>query len=194
MWKDDRVTKCCKRYNDSGCAHELTFSCYQSRNFLSKERPCQWLAEAIDQARTLQDFSLWAYVFMPNHVHLLIRPHKKDYSVSAILKAIKTPVATKAIRYLKENNPEGLKQLATGQQYRPYHFWQKGGGYDRNMNRTDTLIEAVRYIHLNPVRKKLVDSPLKWYYSSASAWAGLDEGSLKIDKHEWPVWASNVQP
>ena len=34
---------------------------------------------------------------MPNHVHLLICPNKPDYNVSAILKAIKQPVGTKAI-------------------------------------------------------------------------------------------------
>jgi len=37
------------------------------------------------------------------------------------------------IHFLKENNPSGLSKLSTSQNYRKYRFWQKGGGYDRNI-------------------------------------------------------------
>jgi len=125
---------------------------------------------------------------MPDHVHLLIFPRNKDYSISKILQSIKQPVSAKAIAYLKEHAPASLKKLSTGQKSRPYLFWQKGGGYDRNMTEVDTLIESVRYIHLNPVKKKLVEKPNDWYYSSAVQWDGLDAGPLPIDKSDWPAF------
>jgi len=188
MRDNDRVTKRCKRYNIAGHAHELTFSCFRNRKFLSKKRTCEYLVESIIKAKEKHCFSLWAYVFMPNHIHLLIRPRKKNYSISSILQSIKQPVAARAISYLKRENPFGLKHLATGQQDRQYRFWQKGGGYDRNITRTDTLIEAVKYMHLNPVRKGLVDAPARWYYSSAAAWASTANGPLPIDRSDWPVF------
>ncbi len=188
MQTGERVTKKCKRYNISGHAHELTFSCYRNQDFLSKERTCQWLVESIGQAKHKLAFSLWGYVFMPNHVHLLIRPRTKDYSISSILKAIKTPVGLKAVRWMKQHCPESLSLMATGQQYRKYRFWQKGGGYDRNINQFETLTNTLKYIHNNPVRKKLVTSPQDWYYSSASQWLGLAAGPLKIDKDDWPAF------
>ena len=188
MRDKDRVKKKCKRYNIAGHAHELTFSCFCNRNFLSKKRTCEYLVESISNARDKHDFSLWAYVFMPNHVHLLVNPRKRNYSISSILQSIKQPVAARAIAYLKRENPSGLRHLATGQQDRRYRFWQKGGGYDRNITRTDTLIEAVKYMHLNPVRKGLVDRPEKWYYSSAAAWATVENGPLQIDKSDWPIF------
>jgi putative transposase len=164
MRDKDRVTKKCKRYNITGHAHELTFSCFHNRKFLSKKRTCEYLVKSISKARIRHDFSLWAYVFMPDHVHLLIHPRKRDYSISSILQSIKQQVAVRSISYLKRENPSGLKYLATGQQDRQYRFWQKGGGYDRNITRIDTLIETLEYIHLNPIRKGLVDAPEKWYY------------------------------
>ena len=39
---------------------------------LAADRCCEWLAEAIEQARQRQDFLLWAFVFMPDHVHLIV--------------------------------------------------------------------------------------------------------------------------
>ncbi len=132
------------------------------------------------------DYALWAYVFMPNHVHLLIWPRQQEYSISQILKSIKQPVSRKAVHWLKQNKPAALQQLATDEKAQPYRFWQKGGGYDRNITQLDTLISSVKYIHRNPVQKGLVESPERWYYSSAAVWGKLRNGPADIDRDEWP--------
>ncbi len=181
-----RFTKCCKRYDVPGHAHELTFSCYQSRWFMKKQQPCQWLCDSLQKARTELNFALWAYVFMPNHVHLLIWPREREYSISRILHRIKQPVAQKAIAWLKTHNPEGLRVLDTGHTSQRYRFWQKGGGYDRNIRQIDALIQCVHYIHLNPVRKRLVQAPQEWFYSSAAEWDKAGTGPLSVDRQDWP--------
>jgi len=157
--RGERYTKQCERWNRPGHAHELTFSCYQGRALLAKERTCVWLVDAINAARRKHDFDLWAYVFMPNHVHLIICPRQEQYSISSILLSIKQPVARKAIAYLRTNSPTGLQLLATGQPAKPYQFWQKGGGYDRNVTSVEILTEAIQYIHNNPARKGLLPHP-----------------------------------
>jgi len=187
MLKDGRYTKQCVRWEAVGHAHELTFTCYQSRAFLSKERTCSYLVDSINRAREKHEFDLWAYVFMPNHVHLLIFPKQEQYSISGILQSIKQPVARRAVNYLREHNPSGLHLLATGQKAQPYCFWQKGGGYDRNITKVDTLVEAVRYIHNNPVRKGLVGTAEQWHHSSAAAWDGVKVGPVAIDRGSFPT-------
>jgi len=164
----------------------LTFSCYGHRDFLSITQTCQWLVDAIQAARYTRDFALLAYVFMPDHVHLIIWPRRREYSISTILQAIKMPASRKAMQWLREDQPQRLRALATGQKDRRHRFWQKGGGYDRNITRVDTLIQAVEYLHQNPVRKGLVAYPSQWYYSSAAAWEGKVDGPLTIDKAGWP--------
>jgi len=180
-------TKRCHRYNVAGDAHELTFSCCNNRPFLSAERICKYLVDSIISSREKHRFRLWAYVFMPNHVHLLICPTRPQYSVSDILLSIKQPVSRKAINYLKNNNPDGLKYLATSQIHRPYRFWQKGGGYDRNITKIQTIIDSVNYIHNNPVRKELVESAEQWRYSSAADWQNIRQGPISIDFASFPA-------
>ncbi len=101
--------------------------------------------------------------------------------------SIKQPVSRKAVNFLKKNNPDGLKCLATSQQCRPYRFWQKGGGYDRNITKVKAIIDLVRYIHNNPVRKGLVENAEQWYYSSAANWENIKQGPIPIDFDSFPV-------
>jgi putative transposase len=159
-----------RNHNEPGHAHVLTFSCYRGYKFLVAERTCEWLAEAINDARREFDFALWAYVFMPEHVHLIVWPRRKVYDIADIRHAIKSPVATRAIRYLKEESPEWLQRVTrtrSGKTERT--FWQSGGGYDRNIDQPATLLKEVDYIHMNPVRKGLVKCADEWKWSSA-AW------------------------
>jgi putative transposase len=60
------------RYNAAGEPRELTFSCYRRYAFLSRERTCAWFCEALEAARKKFGFQIWAYVLMPEHVHLLV--------------------------------------------------------------------------------------------------------------------------
>jgi len=179
-------TKRCRRHNATGHAHELTFSCYDNQPFLAQARFCGYLVESIVSSREKHQFDIWAYVFMPNHVHLLVCPREPEYSISNILLSIKQPVARKAANYIRSSDPDSLKFMATSQAYRPYRFWQKGGGYDRNMTKTQTIIELVRYIHNNPVRKGLVETPDQWYYSSAANWQNIRQGPIPIDFDSFP--------
>src|SRR6476646_4709143 len=71
-------------YNTPGHAHELTISCYRRFPFLKSERTCNWLADAIAEARVKHDFALWAYVIMPDHVHLIILPRRADHDIGKI--------------------------------------------------------------------------------------------------------------
>ncbi len=187
MLNGERYTKRCVRWNWAGHAHELTFSCYQGHPFLAKERTCRWLVDSINSARQKHDFDLWAYVFMPNHVHLIMHPRTERYSVSSILLSIKQPVAHRAIAYLRTNKPAALRLLATGQASNPYQFWQKGGGYDRNITSVPVLIETVHYIHNNPVRKGLIETPDQWHYSSAPDWDGTGRGPIPVDHDSFPA-------
>ena len=140
-----------RNYNDPGHAHELTFSCYKGFKFLRAERTCEWLAEAIEEARVRLNFDLWAYVFMPEHVHLIVRPREAEYDIANIRKAIKAPVGRKAIRYLLENAQDWMPRVTRQRGKKTERlFWQSGGGYDRNVIKTKTLMNMIDYIHMNP--------------------------------------------
>jgi putative transposase len=171
-----------ENFNDLGHAHALTFSCYHGHPFLEAERTCVWLKEAIDAARVELDFALWAYVFMPEHVHLVVWPRQPQYDIADIPQAIKSPVGRKAMEYLEEHAPDWLPRL-TRQRGRKTErlFWQSGGGYDRNIETAKVLMATIEYIHLNPVRRGLVAKAVDWKWSSA-AWYELGQATpITID-------------
>jgi putative transposase len=176
------IRKTCKRWNEPWQAHELTFSCYRRRAFFGRDRTRQYLAQAVEQAKQKHAFHVWAYVIMPEHVHLLIWPAMEVYSISAILKSIKQSVSRKAVTWLKANNPAGLRCMATAQAGKPYQFWQDGGGYDRNIRNAKALREMMGYIHDNPVKRGLVERAEDWLWSSARDWAGQEPGPIPIDR------------
>jgi len=169
-------------FNDPGHAHELTFSCFHRYPFLSRDRTCQWLAEAIDAARRQLDYAVWAYVFMPDHVHLIVCPRRPAHDTSEFLKALKEPVSRRAVRYLRDNSPDWLPRIRVTRGERIEHrFWQPGRGYDRNITSARTLQSMIDYIHLNPVRRGLVETVASWKWSSASWFAGCPLNDLKPD-------------
>ncbi|HEX4130717.1 MAG TPA: hypothetical protein VHZ24_11800 [Pirellulales bacterium] len=47
-----------------------------------------------------------------------------------------------------------------------FRFWQEGGGYDRNLTTSKAAYSVIDYLHLNPVRRGLVEHPRQWKWSS----------------------------
>ncbi len=170
------------RYNEPGQPRELTFSCYRHYPFLGRDRVREWFCAALDQARTKFAFQLWAYVIMPEHVHVLVYPGTAPERMSAFLQTLKEPVARKAIRHLQDTAPTWLARVSVPDGRRLRHrFWQPGGGYDRNITSTQALRAVIDYIHANPVRRGRVSAAGEWEWSSARWYAGRRPVKLAMD-------------
>jgi len=179
---EQQLRKTIRHYNIPYHAHFLTFSCFQQLSLFSRERTRRWLIEAIVNAKEKYKYALWAYVIMPEHVHLLVYPMLEKYNISLFLKTIKQSVARKAKHYLKENNPDWLNKLTVKRGPKNiFRFWQTGPGYDRNINSENELFEKIHYIHNNPVRRGIVLAPQEWKWSSASWYDGERDVILPID-------------
>ena len=164
-------------------AHELTFSCYKKYKLLSKDRTRQWLVDAFDRARHELDFHLWAYVIMPEHVHTIVLPQLREYKTADILKACKGGVGRRAVNFLKRVNPQWLERLTVrrpnGEVKR--HFWQPGGGYDRNIITMKALVQAVALHSRQPCSSRPRREPHGLEWSSARWYEGERDAKLKMD-------------
>ena len=172
-----------RSYNIPGHAHELTFSCFRRLPLLSRDRTRRWFVDAMENARRELDLALWAYVIMPEHVHVLCWPRQLVYEVRLIRTAFKVPVQRQALRFLRQKAPAFLKQLEDRQPHGKTHnrFWQRGGGYDRNATEPRTLLQMIDYIHNNPVRRGLVAKATDWIWSSARFHAGVTRVPIRMD-------------
>ena len=117
---------------------------------------------------------------MPEHVHLMILPALLEYPVDAVLKVLKGSFANSVLRRWRELDAPILKRI-TGRNGK-LHFWQVGGGYDRNIYSEKEFLAKLDYIHNNPITRGLVNHPTEWRWSSARWYDGQrGEGILPID-------------
>jgi len=179
--------KRCKRYDIPGHAHYLTFSCYRRQPLLARDPPREWLMEAIAKARQEAGFDLWAYVVMPEHAHLVVWPHA-GVRISDILRVVKLPVAKRVLVWAQRHDMDLLEAMRHGGLGRTlaYRFWQRGGGYDRNLRSASDVHEKIAYVHANPVRRGLVVRPQDWPWSSWRQWHGGTTATGGIDKGTVP--------
>ncbi|MBX3359449.1 MAG: transposase [Phycisphaeraceae bacterium] len=180
-----------KRFELPGGVRFITFSCQRRLPLLSNPSIRRIMVDSIAQARTSHGFELFAWVLMPEHVHLLIRPHQ-DTPLDRPLKSIKLAVAKAAIRRWRDLGANRLLTNIDDGRGTP-RFWQKGGGFDRNVRDAAEFCREVRYIHRNPVERGLVTAPELWTWSSVHWWMGHRGDELPCDPppgrpDSWARW------
>lgn len=157
-----------KHYHQPGDVHELTFSCYQRKPLLTNNTWRGYLAESIDEACRAHRFRLAAFVFMPEHIHLLVLPELPEPDLGAFLAAVKRPCSARIKDDLTKAKSRLLDRLTVLE--RPgktaFRFWQEGPGYDRSLQQEKTVLSSIDYLHNNPVRRKLCNDAKQWFWSS----------------------------
>jgi len=126
---------------------------------LPKRRPLDdgqfsLLAGCLSVVRSRRQFRLTAWVFLPDHWHVIWFP-RHPLTISDAMKSIK----------LSSTNSLGKYRGEAGE------LWQ-GRFFDRALRTVKEYGETVAYIHLNPVRRGLVGHPGQWKWSSYHEYAG----------------------
>jgi putative transposase len=80
----------------------LTFSCWQRLPLLDDDRYKVMLSRAIDAAVGRTGFHVVGFVFMPEHVHLILQP-MAGVTVRCVLWQIKRPVGLRALAWVRAN-------------------------------------------------------------------------------------------
>ena len=150
--------------------------------------------QALSRVRRDHGLELFAWVVMPEHVHIMCRP-PPGVGLDRLLVRIKMPVTVRVIARWKKLDAAILARLVdeTG---RP-RFWRKGGGFDRNVRDEHEFSKEVRYIHWNPVERGLVQKPEDWRWSSVRWWMGFRDGEVECDPPpgelgRWDKWRGFV--
>jgi putative transposase len=158
-----------RHYHDPGHIHELTFSCYHRWPLLTNDVWRGMLAQSVDRAMESHRYRLAAFVFMPEHVHLMIYPLPQPGTIDALLQAIKRPFSYRVKELLVQSGSRLLQRLMVHQRpgVKTFRYWQEGPGYDRNFTKPSTVLAAIDYLHHNPVRRGLVKKAVDWKWSSA---------------------------
>jgi putative transposase len=137
---------------------------------------------ALDEARNSGGFSIYAYVIMPDHLHIITDSQRKP---SETLRYIKGIISRRVIDHLKlHGHNSSLQKLRHEDKDRGYRY----SLWDHHSNvfsiySEDMLMQKVNYIHQNPVRAGLVEKAEDYRWSSVRWWerCPLDDEPLKVD-------------
>jgi putative transposase len=152
-----------KRFHESGQSHFVTFCCYHRRPLFKSSEAKQTFESALERVRRSFGFSVYGYVVMPEHVHLLVEEPQNE-SLADALKSLKQGVSRRLIGDAE-------------------HFWQKRY-YDFNVRNREQFVEKLRYIHRNPVKRGLCERPEDWQWSSFLQHSSGVDGRVEIES-EW---------
>jgi putative transposase len=82
------------RFHQSGQTHFITFSCYHRRPFLRTAEAARTFELTLERIRRDYRLRVYAYVVMPDHVHLLLSEPERS-SLEEAIKALKQGVSRK---------------------------------------------------------------------------------------------------
>jgi putative transposase len=154
-----------KRIYGFGHLHFITFSCYRRLPLLRTVRARNTFVQILGEVRTKHGFKLVGYVVMPEHVHLLISEPSHG-NPSIVIRVLKQRVSRRLRRRSSRRTPAEQRSLAfhRSESQLP-QFWQRRF-YDFNVWSRKKRIEKLNYMHMNPVKRKLVENPKDWPWSS----------------------------
>jgi putative transposase len=128
---------------------------------------------------------LYAWVIMPNHIHLIIS-RKGEPTLSDIMRDFKKHTSTQIIEAIKAG-PESRRDWMlwifssagkANPQNTNFQFWQQDN-HPEELFSTKFIKQKVEYLHENPAKAMIVDTPERYIYSSARDYAG-ESGLLPV--------------
>jgi len=161
---------------------------FNKRPLFLDEQIARLFLEVLYKKRSRLSFLLIGFVVMPDHIHLLIVPDKKN-TISDVVRHIKGAFAREAGKKLRENArttptvgggihpPRTKLGIDTPGRFRGKNpiskIWQDSF-HDRLVRDPQELCAKLQYLEFNPIRAGLVNDPKKYEFSSANGKYGTD--------------------
>ncbi|EDL58311.1 REP-associated tyrosine transposase [Gimesia maris] len=146
-------------FDDQRYVHFITFSCYGNRTCLDHDDAKRRVLGALNHEILRHSATCVGFVIMPDHVHSLIW-FKEPGELSAFIRDWKRS-SSRSIKQFLQNHSEYAKNFQSADP-----LWQKRY-YSFEIETEEKIEEKLTYIHMNPVKKGLVENIMDWRWSSA---------------------------
>ena len=134
------------------CSYFLTFCTHERRATFRDQSVASMVVEQILRAAKRFEFDVLAYCLMPDHAHLLVHGRSDRSDLHRFVKRAKQSSGQIYARSVREP------------------LWQDSY-YDHVVRPEENLAGIACYIIQNPVRARLVASPLEYQFSGSGVWS-----------------------
>ncbi len=170
----------------------ITFAAARHARVFQRDVIKRILVDTLNTGRILGYFDLYAFVIMPNHVHIIIKCHN-NRKPNEIVRDYKRATANLVLRHFEaEGNDEALKQLALAAAHtkkQKFAVWEPEY-QPKNIFSPDYLKQKLTYIHNNPLQAhwRLAERPEDYMWSSARFYAGLGRALIPVSDARKLFW------
>ncbi|WP_158975053.1 MULTISPECIES: REP-associated tyrosine transposase [unclassified Cellulophaga] len=174
------------KFNNPAAAYFVSFATVYWIDVFTRQTYFNVLEESINYCRKEKGMEVFAYCFMPSHIHLIFRSNEED--PSGLIRDFKGFTARKLIKTIEDNPQESRKEWLLRMLERDgknksnvskMQFWQQHNK-PIELWSTKVIQQKIDYIHNNPVESGFVTNPVDWKYSSARNYQD-DQTILNID-------------
>ena len=144
------------------------------------------IIDSLRFCRANKGLKLYAFVIMPNHLHLICSVGEQLHTV---MRDFKRFTSRQIHDRLKEDSRTTILEwlrFATQRARRASDelgLWDEGF-HPKAIASSDVFQQKLDYLHANPCRKGLVERPERWWYSSAAFYAGESAYCMEVDHLE----------
>lgn len=122
--------------------------------------------------------SVYGFVIMPNHIHIIWREHfDQNISKESVKASFFKFTAHQFLKNLQQNNKRRLLDFRVDKSDRIHQFWNRSP-FKIEVYTDKVFEQKLNYIHNNPIQQKwqLVESSMEYIYSSIRFYEdGVDE-------------------
>ena len=148
-----------RRATTPGATYFFTVVTHQRQPIFNNTQTIDYLRQAFHTVKTEKPFTIDAIVILPDHIHTIWTLPKDDADFSSRWQRIKAKFSRQC--------PAEFQQTALPSRQRKGELaiWQRRFWEHQIRDETD-LRQHIEYIHYNPVKHGLANTPKDWPYSS----------------------------
>ena len=168
----------------------ISGSTYRRVPIFRQHKACEIFLCALEAYRQRFELRVFAYAVMPDHYHLLLNI-PPDRRLLDFLRDFKSLVGRQILDWIRQSErDELLRRFALprkGARNKDARYCVlQYNAYVKALDSPRALRQKSAYIHMNPVRERLAESPEAYPYSSARVYAGKGLSLVKVDRLELP--------
>ena len=146
-----------KDFPYKGCyRYFITLRCYNRASHFANGNFVTKVLRILKKTAEQKKFYIWAYCFMPDHLHLLVEGKTEDADMRRFVTTFKQKTA------FWFNRPSGAR------------LWQPNY-YERVLRKDEATSAVARYIFENPVRKGIAKEYAQYPYSGSFEFSDISQ-------------------
>ena len=161
--------------------HFVTCTILNWLPIFTRQESIKIIFDSLNYLNKNDNLKIYAYVILENHLHMIVQSN----DLSRTMKHFKRHTARQILNLLKEQNIHTILDQfkfykRAHKSKTTYQVWQEG--FQPILMQNDKMmIDTIKYIHHNPVKRGYVAKDIHWLYSSARDYNGVG-GKVEIER------------